>query len=370
MSDAATINRVRDRIMRHGRLSAAYQILNPSFEYWLEDTLDAAAGYVRRGRWWVVGGGPLCPAGSDGNVVRHLETAARRDGCSVVYVCADDDLRQTTDALGRHSTITLGGEPVWRPGEWWQRPAKSASLRQQFNRARNKGVVVTPLSRDDVGVRADELRPVVLDWLTTRPLPAMRFLNDPRTLDGDMAARRLWVARQNGRAVAFLLASPVPLRRGYLFEQIARRRDAPNGTAELLIDAAMRDVAEIGCDYATLGLVVLATHARTLMDQAPWWARTMFAAARAHGRRFYNFDGLAKFREKLQPDAWEPVHLIANRRPFPPAALYAAGAAFCGERSPAGVVAQGMKKALATEFGWGLAAARRLVPSPGTPGEG
>ena len=361
---------VRDRVMRHGRLSSAYQILNPGFTYWLDAALDAAAGYVRRGRWWVVGGAPLCPAGREADAVRALEADARRDGCSVVYVCAADPLRQTTDAVGHHATITLGAEPTWRPGEWWQRPAKSASLRQQLNRARNKGVVVSPLSRDDVDRRANELRPIVLDWLATRPLPAMRFLNDPRTLDGDMAARRLWVARQGERAVAFLLASPVPLRRGYLFEQIARRHDAPNGTAELLIDAAMRDVAAVGCDYATLGLVVVASHARTLMDRAPWWARTMFTFARAHGRRFYNFDGLAKFREKLRPDGWEPVHLIASRRPFPPAALYAAGAAFCGERSPAGVVAQGMRKGLTTEFGWAAAAVRRLIPSPGIPGNG
>ena len=40
-----------------------------------------------------------------------------------------------------------------------------------------------------------------------------------------------------------------------MIEQIARSSDAPNGANELLVDAAMRDLASDGSDYVTLGLV-------------------------------------------------------------------------------------------------------------------
>lgn len=347
--------------MRHGRQASAYQILNPGFQYWFDDTIDAVAGYVRRGGWWAVGGGPVCPAEVEGEACRRLEAAAARDGCRVVYVCGDDTLRRAVATMGHHAAVTLGAEPMRRPELWSQRLQASASLRQQLSRARNKGVTIDPLTPAELAANVDKLKAVVVDWLTTRPLPAMRFLNDPRTLDGVLTDRRVWVARRGGVIIAFLLASPVVRRNGYLMEQIARRHDAPNGTAELLIDAALNAFAAEGHTYATLGMVVLSSHVREQMAANPPWLRTMFAFARAHGRRFYNYDGLERFREKLRPDAWDPIYLISSVRPFPFAALYAAGAAFCGERSPLGVVGLGVGKAVATEATWASAALGRKV---------
>ena len=54
----------------------------------------------------------------------------------------------------------------------------------------------------------------------------------------------------------------------------------------------------------------------------------MFAWARAHGRRFYNFDGLDKFKSKFHPDAWEPIYAISNEPKFSFRSLYAIMAAF------------------------------------------
>ncbi|MDB5325880.1 MAG: Lysylphosphatidylglycerol synthetase, domain of unknown function [Phycisphaerales bacterium] len=338
--------------MRHGRQASAYQILNPGFQYWFENELDAVAGYVRRGDWWAIASGSICPKKSEAEACRRIEADAAKDGCRVVYVCADETLKQLLSTAGRHAVVTLGAEPMREPSRWPLRLKESASLRQQLNRSRNKGVTIHELSPAELAASLNELKAVVLDWLTTRPLPAMRFLNDPRTLDGVLADRRVWVARQGGRAIAFLLASPVVMRNGYLMEHVARRRDAPNGTAELLIDAALRGFAASGCTYATLGLVVLSSHVKEQMAENPRWLRTMFSFARAHGRRFYNYDGLERFREKMRPDGWEPIYLITNTPTFTPAALYAAGAAFCGERSPAGVVARGVGKAIQTELGW------------------
>ncbi|MGC4030409.1 MAG: phosphatidylglycerol lysyltransferase domain-containing protein [Tepidisphaeraceae bacterium] len=271
----------RERVMRHGRLSSAYQILNPDFDYWFDESLDAVAGYVRRGDWWVVGGGPVCADENEAAAGRAIEAAAARQGCRVVFVCADDRLKSILLSQGHHGFVTIGAETVWNPQYWWHRPRQSASLRQQLNRARNKHVRVSPLFGDAIAAVAGELRPVVADWLTTRPLPAMRFLNDPRSLDGELAGRRAWVARQDGRVVAFLLASPVVQRNGYLFELIARRHDAPNGTVELLIDAAMRGVAESGSTYATLGLVILSPYAVDAMRKNPLWMRALTEFSRA-----------------------------------------------------------------------------------------
>ena len=73
------------------------------------------------------------------------------------------------------------------------------------------------------------------------------------------------------------------------------------------MDAALRTFAEEGADYVTLGLAPLSRRAG-VPDERPFpGLRLILAWIRAHGRRFYNFDGLDAFKAKFKPDAWEPL---------------------------------------------------------------
>jgi phosphatidylglycerol lysyltransferase len=129
--------------------------------------------------------------------------------------------------------------------------------------------------------------------------------------------------------VAFLVATPIPARHAWLLEQWPRRRDAPNGTVELLVDAAMRALHDAGAAAVTMGLAPLS---RRAPDDAPtptWLALTM-RWARAHGRRFYDFDGLDAFKAKFRPESWEPISAIVDAPRFTPRALWAVAGAFGG----------------------------------------
>jgi phosphatidylglycerol lysyltransferase len=183
----------------------------------------------------------------------------------------------------------------------------------------------------------------------------MHFLVEPDTLGGVLTDRRLYVAvREQGeqrRIVAFLVASPVPLRNGYLIEQIARAAGCPNGTAELLIDAAMRDLTAAGATYVTQGLVALSTHAHAAMNDNPLWLRALTGWARAHGNRFYNFRGLEAFRTKMDPDSWETIYAIANEPRFTPMTLNAVARAFC-RGSPFFALSSAVAKAIRQETRW------------------
>ncbi len=159
----------------------------------------------------------------------------------------------------------------------------------------------------------------------------MHFLVEPDTLN-NLNDRRVFVAEREGRVIGFLVASPVPLRHGWLVEQIIRGSAAPNGTVELLLDAAMRDMAADGAEYVTLGLSPLSRHGGTNSRQSPW-TQLLLLWTRAHGRRFYNFDGLDTFKAKFQPEAWEPIYLISNERLTSIRTMYAIAEAFSG-RSP------------------------------------
>jgi phosphatidylglycerol lysyltransferase len=153
--------------------------------------------------------------------------------------------------------------------------------------------------------------------------------------------------------LAFLVATPIPARRGWLIEQWPRRPHAPNGTVELLLDAAMRTLAGDGAEQVTLGLAPLSTRAprATTVDGAPLpaWVRVALRWARAHGRRFYDFDGLDAFKAKFAPDRWEPLVAIVDRPRVDVGALWAIAGAF-GRGNPAGLAVRGVARALRAEL--------------------
>lgn len=341
---------VRDLVMRFGWNATAYQILNPGIDHWFAPDCQAVVGYVRKGRWWLIAGAPVCKIDDLNTVTSQLERAAADQGCRVCYVCAAGRLRDLFDGSPTHHTLTIGAEPVWDPRTWPTIVAGRPSLRAQFNRARNKGVTVEPLQDIDAVARG-QLHRVLAEWLGRHGLPPMHFLVEPNVLAGEMADRELLVARRDGEPVAFLVASPVAARRGYLIEEIARGQNAPNGTAELLIDAAMAHLADRGATYVTLGLVALSTNAGPDADRNPLWIRTLAFWARAHGRRFYNFNGLEQFRTKMCPNYWEPIYAIANQPRFTFTALHAVARAFC-DGSPEVALARAIARAAKQELRW------------------
>lgn len=302
--------KARALVLRHGWNTTSYQILNPGFAHWFSAAGDAVVGFVRRPRVWVVGGAPVCAEERLESVSEEFERAAAAARARVCYVGAQDRLAQRCFPDPAFAGAILGAEPWWDPQGWPALVAARASVRAQLNRARNKGVRVSllpPGAAAPAGVRL-----VLEEWLATRGLPPLGFLTVPWLLD-DLGDRRLIVAEREGRVVAFLILTPIPGRMGWLVEQIVRGRQAPNGVAELLVDAAFRWMAEGGARFATLGLAPLAEGGEGFRPEVPWWLRGAQGWLRAHGRRFYNFEGLYAFKAKLGPAGWSPVYAIANQ---------------------------------------------------------
>ncbi len=118
-----------------------------------------------------------------------------------------------------------------------------------------------------------------------------------------------------------------------------------------MIDAAVRMIAESGSEFVTLGLSPLSRRFSTQSMSNPFWLRIALNWVRAHGRRFYNFEGLDAFKAKFQPEKWEPVFAISNEARFSPLTLYAVASAFT-QGSPARAISHAIMKALQTEIDW------------------
>lgn len=214
----------------------------------------------------------------------------------------------------------LGEQPVWDPRGWDAHVRGHRSLREQLRRARAKGVRVAPLdvrALDEPAWR-DAIDALMQRWRATRSMATMGFLVR-FDLTHDREQRRLFVAMQGEQLVGLLALAPVPARRGWLLEHVLRDPDAPNGTAELLVDHTMRALAADDVPWATLGLAPL----HGAVDGG-------FARVRSLARPLFNFAGLAAFKRKLEPDTWEPIYLAWPREASGWRALFDGLRAFAG----------------------------------------
>lgn len=290
---------IRELLRRYGWNTMACQILTPGIAHWVAPAGNAVVGYVAAGRTWVVAGAPVCPPEDLATTALAFETAAARQGRRVCYVGAQEQLVQALAGRRAQARLLLGAQPVWNPHGWPDILAHKASLRAQLARARNKGVTIISVAAA-LAAQDPALRCCLTEWLSTRGLPPMHFLVAANVLEAE-DDHQVLVARRDAAVIGYLVAVPIPQRNGWLIEQIVRGHAAPNGTAELLIDAAMRTFAASGATYVTLGLAPLSSHAPNDAPP-PLLLRALLAWMRAHGRSYYNFAGLDAFKAKLQPD--------------------------------------------------------------------
>ena len=345
--------RARRLVLRWGWNATAYQILNPGLSLWFSGSGDAVVGYVLASRVRVVAGAPICARERLPQVVREFEAHAARHRHRVCYFGAAQRLEKLLREDKSYSYVVLGAQPIWDPRGWSALVAGHSSLRSQLRRARKKGVRVAEWSGEQA--RSDaRLHFCAQQWIEARGLPPLHFLTEPRVLH-DLGERRLWVALSPSAegaedVAAFLVASPVPARGGWLLEQFVRAPQAPNGSVELLIDAAMRAVGAEGARFVTMGLAPLCRVCASEQDE-PRWLRLVLLAVRAHARRFYNFEGLEAFKSKLRPDGWEPIWAVSREPAFSPRTLWAVMGAF-GRQPPARLLLHALLRALRQELQW------------------
>ena len=286
-------------VARHGWNATSPQVLAPGYRYWHAE--HGCVAYADTGRAWVAAGTPIAPADHLADLAARFVAGARPRRRRALFFGTEG--RFTELLPWRH--VPVAEQPEWDPAAWPDTLRAHKSLREQLRRARAKGVTVRTLTATDVA--GDRALTVAIAatrdaWLRSRRMPPMGFLVDlPAIAD----VERMWiVAERHGAVIAAAAVAHVPARPGALVEHVLRRPDAPNGTTELIVDAAMRLAAARGDRWITLGMAPLA-------GRVAWPLRV----ARRLGRPLYDFDGLRAYRARLHPARWTPIHLsIPPRR--------------------------------------------------------
>ncbi len=303
-------------LKRYGWNTTSFQVLEPGFRYFF-DGQDASVAYADTGSAWVAAGAPIASEEATPDVAGRFLRAAREHGRRACFFAVEDRFARQ-GALRR---LLIGEQPVFDPAAWETTVKRTPSLREQFRRARNKGVTVRALPlaeiQDPQGPCRLAIERLITRWMSARRMAAMGFLVKVQPF-AFPAERRYLVAELNGRLIGFLAAVPIYAREGWLLENLLREPAAQNGTTEVLVDAAMRLLNGEGARRVTLGLAPLS-------GGVNGWLRL----ARDLTLGLYNFHGVRAFKSKFRPQAWEPVYLCyPAHRLAGPLAVYDTLAAF------------------------------------------
>jgi phosphatidylglycerol lysyltransferase len=335
-------------VERYGAQTMSMQVFAPGISHWRAEVEGqlAVAGYVDAFGHRVVAGGPICPPDLMGEAVFALQKEAAESGLKTCFFGAEPalvDALAGTDAS--FDALPLGMQPEWDPRSWTLDGPRRRNLRYQLARARRKGVSVQPVSHQQLQpgrpFRAACER-VLASWLRSRSMAPMHFVAGPWPFH-EAHQRQILVAieeRASGsprvacvrsgpspRVVGFLSMLRVPAKNGWFFEHVIRDPHAPNGTAELLVEAALRWAGARGASFATTGMAPLAG---VSSQSLPLWARWAFQFSYRHLGRLYNFSGLYRFKSKFVPDRWMPLCLVGEK--LSPMALVATLSAFTAGR--------------------------------------
>lgn len=322
----ARLRRARSLVLEHGWNSTSHQVLDRGMRHWFSAAGDAVVGYAQFAGVRLVAGAPVAASERLASVAAEFEEESRKRHKRVCYFLAEDRLKGS----GNYAAHVVGKQPTWTVRSWTQRFDGNSSLRAQRNRAMNKGVHV--LEAPACTELAAGLTACHRAWLASKRLPLLGFLahSDPHAAGpGALNDKRLFLATADAAfpqagagaptrgpaptVLGYLTAAPIPLRNGWLIDKVVRHPRAPNGTTELLLDAAVRALGE-DSTRITLGLAPLARRAEPAAgaDDAPAWLLRAERLALRWCSRFYDFEGLYAFKGKFQPDGWESVYLLAS----------------------------------------------------------
>ena len=282
----------------------------PDVAFWRAPAGDQHVAYWSGRYVWLAAGPPVAEPAQQAAAARSFVQAAAAHGRRAAFFAMPEEI---ACAAGLR-WVAIGTEPIcWRSR--WMSPGANqrASFRRQVRRAQ-RTVSVQACTFASVAPHADA---VVRAWQARQAMPPLHFLASVRWRAEPGA--RLWAARSRRGVEAVATVVGAGERATYLVEHIVRRPDAPNGTAEALIDAVMREMEP--AERVSLGFVALSGPVPPALRLAGHVGHTL-----------YSFAGLAAFRRRLQPDESCALGLAYPSRGDAPWAAWAVAMAFVGSR--------------------------------------
>jgi len=271
----------------------------------LSDSGDGFLMYGVQGRSWVALGDPV---GTDEDrselAWRFHELCDRHDGWTVFYRVRPENLPVYLD---------LGLTPL-KVGEEARVPLESFSLegsaRGEFRQVERKltrdGVVFEIVPAEAVRPLLPELKAVSDAWLALKKTREKGFslgYFDDAYLQRFPSA----IVRKEGRILAFATLLPGAGQAEIATDLMRHVPGSPNGIMDFLFFRTMLWEKQEGYRWHNLGMAPLSGMEDRSLN--PLWNQVGAFLFR-HGEKFYNFQGVRRYKEKFGP-VWEPRYLVS-----------------------------------------------------------
>lgn len=267
---------------------------------------DAFLMYGRLGRTWIAMGDPIGAEAGVWELARRFRDLAAGNGGRCAFFEVREERRGLYASLGLALT-QLGEEArVFLPAFDLQRP-DFRQLRRARARLAREGCRFEILPREAVPAALPALKAVSDAWLAAKPTGEKGFSG--ASFDGDYLARfPVAVVRRGEEIIAFANLWPGAGQEELSFDLMRHGPQAPNGTMDFLFTELLLWGRAQGFRWFNFGLAPLA--GLDGQADAPLWHPIGNFLYR-HGRRYYNFDGLRRYKDKFHP-VWSPLYLAAS----------------------------------------------------------
>lgn len=177
-------------------------------------------------------------------------------------------------------------------------------LRQSAARAAREDLEFMIVPAQGVTSIEPELRAVSDDWLNTKNVREKAFSMGFYAIDY-ISHCPVAIVRKNQRIIAFANILATANQAELSVDLMRHAANAPNGTMDFLFAQLLLWGKAQSYRYFNLGMAPLAGFISHRL--APAWTR-MGSLLFRHGERFYNFQGVHKFKNKYKPE-WRPRYL-------------------------------------------------------------
>ncbi|HYJ32995.1 MAG TPA: phosphatidylglycerol lysyltransferase domain-containing protein [Candidatus Binatia bacterium] len=301
------------RLLRHyGDSSVGAFALEPDVDYFFSPTGRAVIAYRFESNVLLVLGDPIGPDDEFPPLLQQFATyCAEHDWTFALFQARPEKLAMYREAGWR--AVHIGVDPILRLDRFTLEGSAMGDVRRSRNKLEAAGLEARlyppdshPFDPARESAMRDQLAAVSSEWLRSRKGAEKGFAMgrfDPSRLADQWLAAAYNPERQ--RMEAFITLVPIWARRGWALDLMRRRDDAPSGVIEFLIVHCAEAAKERGDELISLSLSALA---KTEADAADAGDRAR-AFLMEHLRRFYDFEGLFRWKSKFAPD-FEPRYLV------------------------------------------------------------
>lgn len=297
--------RAKAIVEQYGRSSLARFTLLDDKAYYFSPSGRSVIAYVAKRRGAIALGDAIGPLEDRHEVIIGFQQFCKRnDWYPAFYQTLPDDL-DFYKSLG-FKVLKIGEEAIVDLKNFTLKGKANQNFRTALNRLSKVGHEVKfyqPPIADDL---LRELKTVSDEWLQTMQGSEKRFsvgwFNEPYLRECEIAL----VETPDGEISAFANVVPEYQSNAITIDLMRHRKSVEPGTMDCLFISMFQHFKDKGYDGFNLGLSALSGVGETEKSRR---LEKILHYLYEHLNRFYNFQGLHKYKEKFRP-RWEPRYLV------------------------------------------------------------